>query len=59
MFDVPGETRQEADREYPRLYARFVQLVRDRASDVDVDPLRIVADAFLCGERVTVEPFED
>jgi D-galactose 1-dehydrogenase len=43
--------------EYPSLYAHFAQLVRDRAIDVDLAPLQLVADAFLCGRRVEVEPF--
>jgi len=46
-----------ADREYPRLYEQFVTLVRDRRSDVDIAPLRLVADAFLRGRRFTVAPF--
>jgi D-galactose 1-dehydrogenase len=43
--------------EYPSLYARFAELVRTRCSEVDRDPLRIVADAFLVGRREIVEPF--
>ena len=46
-----------SDREYPRLYAHFETLIRERRSDVDVAPLRLVADAFLSGRRVTVAPF--
>jgi len=46
-------------QEYPRLYERFAALVRLRAVDVDLAPLRLVADAFLIGERVSVEPFEE
>jgi D-galactose 1-dehydrogenase len=45
------------DLEYANLYARFEQLIRERRSDVDVAPLRLVADAFLCGHRRTVDPF--
>ncbi len=45
------------DREYPNLYARFAELVRSRQIDVDVTPFRLVADAFMCGRRVVVEPF--
>jgi D-galactose 1-dehydrogenase len=45
--------------EYPRLYERFAELVRARAIDVDLAPLQLVADAFLIGQRVEVEPFED
>ena len=45
------------DREYARLYAEFETLVRERRSNVDIAPLRLVADAFLTGRRVNVEPF--
>jgi D-galactose 1-dehydrogenase len=45
------------DNEYTNLYARFETLVRERRSDVDLAPFRLVADAFLCGRRVTVAPF--
>jgi hypothetical protein len=44
-------------REYPDLYAHFATLVRERAVDVDVRPLQLVADALLCGQRIEVEPF--
>lgn len=47
------------DAEYPALYARFAELVRARQSDVDLAPLRLVADAFLLGERRVVEPFTE
>jgi D-galactose 1-dehydrogenase len=43
--------------EYPGLYSRFAELVEARAIDADLSPLRLVADAFLCGERRIVEPF--
>jgi D-galactose 1-dehydrogenase len=43
--------------EYPSLYAHFGALVRGRRSDVDIAPLQLVADAFLCGRRIEVEPF--
>jgi D-galactose 1-dehydrogenase len=47
------------DMEYCGLYRRFVELAADGTSDVDLMPLRLVADAFLLGNRRTVEPFED
>ena len=47
------------DREYAGIYERFAALIRARESDVDYQPLRLVADAFLCGERLEVEAFED
>lgn len=53
-----GEQRGE-DREYLLLYDHFAALIRAGQSDVDIGPLRLVADAFLCGRQVTVEPFED
>ena len=43
--------------EYPDLYAQFADLVRRRSIDVDVSPLQLVADAFLCGQRQELEPF--
>ncbi|MEP6547015.1 MAG: Gfo/Idh/MocA family oxidoreductase [Gammaproteobacteria bacterium] len=43
--------------EYSNLYAHFGRLVRERLSDVDYAPLQLVADAFLCGRRIEVEPF--
>ncbi|MBV6651082.1 MAG: gfo/Idh/MocA family oxidoreductase, partial [Hoeflea sp.] len=43
--------------EYPRLYARMADLVRGRAVDVDLAPMAHVADAFLLGKRITVDPF--
>lgn len=45
------------DNEYANLYAHFATLVRDRRSDVDLAPFRLVADAFMCGRRVSVAPF--
>jgi D-galactose 1-dehydrogenase len=45
--------------EYPRLYHRMATLVRKGQSDVDLAPLRHVADAFMRGYRETVAPFLD
>jgi D-galactose 1-dehydrogenase len=45
------------DSEYANLYARFAPLVRERRLDVDLAAFRLVADAFMCGRRVTVDPF--
>ena len=44
--------------EYPALYARMAELVRDRASDVDLAPMVLVADAFTLGRRNSAAPFE-
>jgi D-galactose 1-dehydrogenase len=55
---VDDETVCEAaEAEYAGLYRRFARLVREGRSDVDVSPLRHVADAFLSSRRETVEPF--
>lgn len=45
--------------EYAALYSRFASLVHERRSDVDIAPLRHVADAFMLGQRIVVEAFND
>ncbi|CAN7433855.1 hypothetical protein LJR225_002841 [Phenylobacterium sp. LjRoot225] len=45
--------------EYPAMYRHFVELVRRGQSDVDLAPLRLVADAFLCAHYRQTDPFED
>ena len=49
----------DAEGEYPAMYRRFVDLVRAAKSDVDLAPLRLVADAFLRGQYRQTEAFED
>ncbi|WP_439374391.1 Gfo/Idh/MocA family protein [Bradyrhizobium sp. DASA03120] len=57
---VDGKAIADApDREYRELYRRFVRLAASGASDVDLVPLRLVADSFLLGKRTIVEPFVD
>jgi D-galactose 1-dehydrogenase len=51
-------THEGPDREYPGLYDAFARLIADGACDVDVSPLRHVADAFLLSERVAAPPFD-
>lgn len=46
-----------AEHEYTALYARFAELIGQGASDVDLAPLRLVADAFMVGEIRPTEPF--
>ncbi len=46
-----------ASQEYPRLLERFAGLIDSGSIDVDLAPLKLVADAFLVGHRVEVEPF--
>ena len=48
-----------AEAEYRGLYRRFVELTATGTSDVDLTPLRLVADAFMLGRRQIVEAFED
>ena len=45
--------------EYPDIYRRFVDLVDQRRSDVDVRPLRLVADCLLVGSRAGVAAIEN
>lgn len=58
VLELPGAAPQTgADREYPRLYDRFAELIAACESDVDIRPLQLVADAFLIAGRRTVAPF--
>jgi predicted dehydrogenase len=45
--------------EYPAMYRHFVDLVRTGRSDVDLAPLKLVADAFLSGHYRQAEPFQE
>ena len=59
-LSVDGRIVHDApEAEYPMLYRRFAELVRAGTSDVDLAPLQHVADAFMLGRRVLVEPFDD
>lgn len=44
-------------REYPSIYRKFAELVRLRQSEIDAEPLALVADAFLVGRQLRVEDF--
>jgi len=57
IADVEQPLEKEA--EYPSLYRVFADLVKAGKSDVDVAPLRHVADAFMLGKRKVVEAFHD
>jgi D-galactose 1-dehydrogenase len=41
--------------EYPDIYARFVDLIDERRSEVDIAPLRLVADCLLLGRTTKVD----
>ena len=59
-LSVDGVRVHEApEQEYPMLYRRFAGIIRAGRSDVDLAPLRHVADAFMLGRRKVVEPFHD
>ena len=45
--------------EYGRLYAKMASLVRAGGIDMDMAPMAHVADAFLIGKRIVVEPFHE
>ena len=53
-----GDERSE-HAEYAPLYDHFAALIRAGVSDADARPFRLVADAFLIGERITVEEFRE
>ncbi|AGH49017.1 MULTISPECIES: Gfo/Idh/MocA family protein [Sphingomonas] len=59
VLSIPSGTEHSEDHEYSGLYGRFATLIRGGRSDVDTDPLRLVADAFLRGRREITEPFHD
>ncbi|MGP1397319.1 MAG: Gfo/Idh/MocA family protein [Inquilinaceae bacterium] len=59
-LSIDGTVVSDApEAEYDGLYARFAALLETGQSDVDIAPFRHVADAFLLGKRVTVDPFEE
>jgi predicted dehydrogenase len=48
-----GQEVAAGDRaEYPMLYSRFAELIAAGTSEVDGEPLQMVADAFMLGRRV-------
>ena len=49
----------EPPAEYEGIYRRFDELLREGRSEVDTEPFRLVADAFMIGRRIAVEPFSD
>ena len=56
LNDQPFE--DDGPGEYPDIYRHFVDLIDERGSDVDVSPLRLVADSLLVGRRTTVAPVD-
>ncbi|MDQ0512619.1 Gfo/Idh/MocA family protein [Ancylobacter amanitiformis] len=58
LFHEGATLVDEKEAEYAGIYRHFVDLIARGASDVDLAPLALVADAFLLGRRAQVEPFE-
>ncbi|MBA5776180.1 Gfo/Idh/MocA family oxidoreductase [Stappia sp. F7233] len=57
--EVPCGANGPLNGEYPRLYAKMATLAGSRGIDMDLTPMALVADAFLLGRRVVVEPFHE
>lgn len=58
VLRIDGEEQaMPPEAEYDGLYARFAALIAAGQSEVDLAPLRHVADAFLLGRRELTEPF--
>jgi len=60
-FEVAGQEvagEQTIMGEYPRLYARMAELVRNGASEVDLAPMVHVADALTLGRRIVTDAFQ-
>ena len=49
----------DKDREYDAIYREFLQLVGTGASDVDLQPMILTADAFLLARHASTDAFED
>jgi D-galactose 1-dehydrogenase len=59
-LDIDGSlVVEEPPAEYQGIYRRFDELLAEGRSEVDTDPFRLVADAFMIGRRITVEPFSE
>ncbi len=54
--DVPEQSKYG---EYESIYAEFVDVVNKRRNAIDLQPLKLVADAFLLGKRTLVKSFEE
>ncbi|WP_296261728.1 MULTISPECIES: Gfo/Idh/MocA family protein [unclassified Pseudomonas] len=59
-ISIDGVTQSVSEEgEYPAMYRYFAQLVADRQSDLDLQPLRIVADSFFVGNTRAVAEFHE
>jgi len=56
-LSIDGKSVPVADiGEYPDIYRQFVNLIDERRSEVDIAPLRLVADCLLLGSTTAVDP---
>ena len=55
--EVLSEPEHSAYSEYEAIYQNFANIIRTKVSDVDLLPLKLVADAFLLGDREQVDAF--
>ncbi|WP_305098367.1 Gfo/Idh/MocA family protein [Croceibacterium aestuarii] len=58
-WQLPGERRDGPDREYARIYRRFAELIGTGTSEVDAEPLRLVAEALRRGQITRVADFHE
>jgi len=61
VLEIDGNAvtgKADALGEYPALYARMAELVRTKASDVDLAPMIHVADAMTLGRRIQTDAFQ-
>jgi len=59
-LSIDGDVRStDADAEYPDLYRQMATLIDTGTSDVDLRPLKLVADAYMVGVRQETEAFTD
>jgi D-galactose 1-dehydrogenase len=59
-LEIDGKlVADEPPAEYQGIYRRFDELLREGRSEVGAEPFRLVADAFMVGRRIIVEPFSD
>ena len=56
---LPDGVHEARDAEYPTLYGRFAALIRSGTSELDIAPLKLVADALRRGRIVQTDPFHD
>lgn len=57
-IDGMSQTVSE-EGEYPVMYRHFAQLIADGRSDLDLQPLRVVADSFFVGSKETVAAYHE